>query len=146
MYPINTKRLIITMLTTFVAVWATDFLIHGVLIRPDYAASLELWRPESDMGKYFPWMLSGQLLAAVAIVMLYAKGFANGCLKTACIFGLITGGASQSLSLIFYAVMPIPGMIITKWVFFGLIQGVTLGVVAWAVYKRKPDPVDASSR
>ena len=59
--------------------------------------------------------------------------------------GLIMGVVWQSTSIIYYSVMPIPGTIVVTWIVAGLIQGVLMGIVAWAVYKRKPDESEAPS-
>ena len=66
----NPKRLIIAIVIVFIAIFATDFLIHGVWLKSDYAASASLWRPESEMQKLMGWLRLGQLLAAVTATVL----------------------------------------------------------------------------
>ena len=43
----------------------------------------------------------------------------------------------QAGTLITYAVQPVPGEIPVKWFIGGVVQGVVLGLVAYAAYKRK---------
>ncbi len=46
----NTQRLFIAIITGFVFIFATDFVIHAVWLDSDYKATASLWRPESEMG------------------------------------------------------------------------------------------------
>ena len=73
----NPKRLILAFIAVFVAIFATDFVIHGIWLKPDYAASASLWRPEAEMQKLFGWLLLGQALASFTFVMLWVKGPAD---------------------------------------------------------------------
>jgi hypothetical protein len=68
----NPKSLLITILVAFITVFATDFLIHGVLLAGTYKATASLWRPEAEMMAKMPWMMLGQFLAAAAFTMIFA--------------------------------------------------------------------------
>jgi hypothetical protein len=143
----NFKRLPLTILVLFVGVFATDFLIHAVWLKPDYVASASLWRAEADSMNYFPLLMLGQLLAVVTFAVLWALGFAaRRCLKSACLFGLLMGLFSQATTLITYAVQPLPPGIAVKWFLAGLGQGVLMGVLAFFVYKPKPETSGSSAR
>jgi hypothetical protein len=136
---VNPKRLILAILAMFAFVWHSDGLIHGVWLKNDYAAAMGLWRPEADMQAHLGWMMLGQLLATVAFVMLYAKGFAAmNCLRCACLFGLFMALFSQANTLITYAVQPIAGSLAAKWFIAAVGQGVLLGLIVFFVYKPKP--------
>ena len=58
----NMKRLILAIVSGFILIFVTDFLIHAVWLMPDYNATRSLWRPESEMNARFPWMLAAQFL------------------------------------------------------------------------------------
>ena len=127
-------KIVLTVVVMFVATWMTDFLFHGVLLSADYGASKELWRSESEMQGHMPWLLLGQLMASVSMTIIYARGFAHRrCLREACLFGLLMGLFGQAFVPIFYAVQPLPAMMCVKWIVFGAIQGVILGLVLYAV-------------
>ncbi|MEP6663864.1 MAG: hypothetical protein ABJC04_09395 [Verrucomicrobiota bacterium] len=135
----NPKRLFLAIVVVFIGIFATDFLIHGVLLKSDYAQTQNLWRTETGMQKYFQWLLLGQLLAAVTFVCVWAKGFAAlKCLRCACIYGIMMALFGQANSLITYAVQPIPGEIIAKWFFSAIAQGVAMGILVFVCYKPKP--------
>jgi hypothetical protein len=83
----NIKRLILAIIVAFVVLWATDFLIHGIWMMPDYRATQSLWRPEAEMGSYMGWMLGAQLLFVITVALVWAKGFASSTTKISCAIG-----------------------------------------------------------
>jgi len=101
----NSKRLIIAIFTAFVFLFGSNFLIHVLWLRPDYMATMSLWRSEAERNVRFAWMLSGQLLMAATFVVLWAAGFAGrGGVKCAFAYGLFMGLFSQATTLITYVV------------------------------------------
>ena len=136
----NPTRLIVAILIVFVGIFASDFVIHGVWLKSDYAASASLWRPEAEMQKFMGWLMLGQLLAAITSTTLYAKGFADkACPVCAVMFGLFMGLFMQANTFITYAVQPIPAGIAVKWFVAGIVQGALLGLLLFFAYKPKPD-------
>jgi hypothetical protein len=129
-------KIVLSIVVMFVATWMTDFLIHAVLLSADYGASKELWRGESEFASHMGWLFLGQLMAAASMTILYARGFAHRrCLREACLFGFLMAIMGQSFVPIFYAVQPLPALLCVKWILFGSIQGVLLGLVLFAVCK-----------
>lgn len=133
---INRKSLLITLVVVAVAVFVTDFLIHGVWLTSTYKATASLWRPEAEMQQHFPWMLLGQFIIAAAFTLIYAACVAEKrCLsctiKYAVCMGLFAGGGQ----LIMYSVEPYPGVLVAKWFAAGIVQAVILGLVVFKVYK-----------
>ena len=134
----NPKRLVLAVVAAFAFVWVTDFLIHGVWLKNDYAASMGLWRPEAEMQGRMGWVMLGELLATVTFVVLYAKGFAEKARPLcAVMFGLFMALFSQANTLITFAVQPIPGSLAAKWFIAAVVQGVLLGLLVFFVYKPK---------
>jgi len=129
----NTKRFILAVVAVFVGVWATNFLIHAVWLKSDYAASMTLWRPEAEMGKHFLALLGGQFLASLMFVLIWAHADIK-TLPRACAFGLCMGLAKESTTLILYAVQPFPGELAAKWFIAGAIQATLMGIVAFYAY------------
>lgn len=139
----NTKRLIIAILAVFIGVFATDYLIHAVWLSGDYKATMNLWRPESDMGKYFPYLLAGQFLASAMFVLIWAHA-AIITLPRALAFALCMGLAKQSATFVTFAVQPLPSQIAVKWVVSGIVQALLMGVILYLTYKpKKPAPAGA---
>ena len=132
----NPKRLLLAIVAVFAAMFATDFLIHGLWMEPVYKATMHLWRPDEEMKSHMGWLCAGQLLATVTFVLIWAKGFAaTGCRKCAVMYGLCMGLFSQANTLISYAVQPLTLEIVWKWMLSGVLQGIVVGLVVQSVYK-----------
>jgi len=129
----NIKRLILAVVAVFIGVWATNFLIHGVWLKSDYAASMTLWRSEQEMGQHFLALLGGQFLASLMFVLIWAHADIK-TLPRACAFGLCMGLAKESTTLILYAVQPFPGELAAKWFIAGVIQATLMGIVVFFTY------------
>ena len=134
----KTKSIPIAILVAFIAIWSTDFLIHGVWLAPDYQATAHLWRPRVEMMARLPWVLLGQFLVAAAFTLTFAAGVAEkrslSCtLKFSACVGLFLGGGQ----VITYAVSPQPGLLVAKWFCAGLVQMIVLGLVVHRVYLPK---------
>ncbi len=138
----NPKRIIIAILAVFLAIFATDYLIHGIWTKSNYAATANLWRPEATMQKYTPWLFGGQFVIAVGFTMLWARIAMGGAgLICALAYGFFVGLMFAGNSLIVYAVQPIEHHIIMKWIIGGMVQGVVVGFIAFQAYKpSKPCP------
>lgn len=134
----NIKRLLLAILTGWVVVFATDYLIHELWMGPVYAATKPLWRSESEMPAYFCWILVAQFLIVTTFVIVWAKGFAGRSIGAAVSFGLLMGIFQQTWAIILFAVMPLPAELAMKWFFAGLVQAVVLGIVTSLIYKPAP--------
>ena len=131
----NIKRLILAILAGWVAVFATDFLIHDLWLGPVYEATKPLWRPEDEMHTRICWMFLAQFLIVATFVIVWAKGFAGRSIGTGICFGLLMGVFQQTWAIILFVVLPMPGELAVKWFIGGLAQAALLGIVAALVYK-----------
>ena len=132
----NTKSLLITIVVAFVTVWATDFLIHGVWLSATYAATKELWRPESEMMAKMPFMFLGQFLIAAAFSMIFAACVAEKrCISCSMKFSACIGVMIAAGQIIMYAVQPYPGTLVVKWCVAYIAQVLVLGFVVHKVYR-----------
>ena len=68
------KRLLIAWLVVFVAWMAGSFLVHGVLLGPDYTELSSLFRQPPEAQKYFPLMILAHVFLSGAFVWIYARG------------------------------------------------------------------------
>lgn len=131
----NTPRLLISIVVGFIFISASDFVIHGLWLAPDYKATENLWRPEAEMQARFGWMLTAQLLTGLAFVVIWAMGFAGRSLGTGATFGLFMGLAQQVWAIMWFVVAPLPAAIAGKWFLSGVLQAIILGIIIAAVYK-----------
>jgi hypothetical protein len=131
------KRFIISLVVMYVMVLALGFVVHALLLHSDYAQIPNVMRTEADSQKYFPYMLTGQLFFAVAFTWIYQRGKED---KPFLAQGLRYGLAMAALTvvakfLIYYAVEPLPGILVCKQIIFDSIGIVLMGVVLAALNK-----------
>ena len=139
----NPKRILIALIAAFVAISATDYLIHEIWLKSTYALDAgKLWRAEADMKSHMSGIFIGQFLVAVAFTMLWARIALGGAgLPCAIALGVFMGLAYSGSVVIQGAVQPLPDGLVTKWIASGIAQSILVGVVLFFVYKpTKPCP------
>ena len=128
------KKFLIAWVVLFIAWMAGDFLVHGILLKPDYLQQARLYRSDAESQAYFHWMLLAHVLMAGAFAWIYARGreakpwMAQGVRYgiAVALLGVIPG------YLIYYAVQPLPGAMVIKQIVFSGILIIVLGIiVAW---------------
>lgn len=71
----NIKKLVLTIIVVFVVANLAGFLIHAVLLRPDYMLIAEHYRAEGQ--EKMLWINLAYLAFAIGSVLVYAKGIEN---------------------------------------------------------------------
>lgn len=128
------KKFIISVLVVFVLAMGLGFLVHGTILGPSYMELPNLFRKEADAQGFFPFMLLAHVFIAFAFVWIYNKGKEDKPFLTQ---GICYGMAIASITaipmfLIYYAIQPMPGMLVVKQIVGDTISYVVLGVVvAW---------------
>ena len=115
------------------------FVIHAWLLAPDYANLPNLFRPEAEQQSYFGFMLLAHVLIGVGFTWVYRAGReAKPILAQGVRFGLAVAVlAVIPTYLIYYAVQPMPGILVVKQVVLQTIAVVLMGIVcAWMNSKR----------
>lgn len=131
------KRFWICGVVVSAAAQLLDFLVHGVLLRDDYAALVPsgLYRGPADANAYMPYMIGAHVLIGFGLTWLYRKGVRPG--RSAFGQGLRFGAAIAAMStipgyLIYYAVQPLPAALVHKQMIFSTIAMLLLGLLlAW---------------
>jgi len=126
------KRFLIAWAVLFVVWFVGSFVVHGTLLRSDYMQLQNLFRPESEAGKYFPLMILAHVILSGAFVWIYARGREN---KPWLGQGVRFGIAIALLTIvptytIYYVVQPMPGATVVKQIIFDGCLIIILGVVA----------------
>jgi len=127
------KRFFISGFVIAIAALLLGFVVHGNLLAGDYEQLTGLFRNPEDSEKYFPFMIFAHLLLGFAFTWIYRKGLEPG--KPAIGQGIRFGLAVALLStiptyLIYYAVQPMPGMVVAKQIAFDGIGMILLGILA----------------
>ena len=124
-------RFIVSVVALFIVSMGLGFLVHGVLIGPEYAKLTTLFRTEADAQKYFWAMLLAHLLIAIGFTWIYIRGREDKpWLGQGLRFGLAVAVLSTiPMYLIYLAVQPMPESIVIKQIALDTISMLVMGVV-----------------
>jgi hypothetical protein len=128
------KKFIIAWIVIFVAWFLGSFVVHGVLLRPDYMQLTNLFRAEADQRKYFPLMIVAHVMLSGAFVWIYARGAeAKPWPAQGVRFGLAVALLTVVPTyLIYFVVQPMPADIVIKQIVCDGVLTIILGlIVAW---------------
>lgn len=128
------KRLLISVVVMFLMSMVLGFFVHGFVLVHEYSQLTSLFRSQQDQANHFPFMLLAHVFIAFGFAWIYIKGKEEKPFLTQ---GICYGMAIAVLTtipnyLIYYAVQPMPGLIVFKQIVFDSIGVVLMGVVvAW---------------
>ena len=125
-------RFWVSSVVAFILMLLTGFVVHGMLLRPDYMTLPNLMRTDADAQGHFLWMILAHALMGLGYTWIYLKGRDAGQPPVA--QGLRFGAALAIAFLIpnyliYYAVQPWPGAIVVKQIVFDTIGLLVMGVV-----------------
>ena len=126
----------LSVVAVFVVLSVMDFLINGVLMRADYMATAQLWRPEGEMMIWLFYVVD--LFIAYFFTLIFTKGYENKGMMEGVRYGFYVGMLmAVPMAYGTYGAMPIPYSLALKWFLFGLAQYIILGIVVASVYGKK---------
>ncbi len=130
----TTKRILIAIVVVFIARSILDFLIHGLLLMPVYAATPGLWRPVNEMNR--PLMSLVTLVTSACFVTIYGcligrKSLISG-LRFGAVFGLASGA---SMGFGSFCVMPISQTLACGWFIGSWVESVVAGALVGTIVK-----------
>ena len=117
-----------------------DFVVHGLLLKDDYAKLTGLMRDEAGQQQHFPAMLAAYLILAIGVTALYRRGrdAGKGWFGEGVCFGLLlVVVACLPTYLIYYAVEPMPGALVVKQIVFDTVATVVLGIAVAGFNQQK---------
>lgn len=131
----NTKKLVLTIIVVLIVANLTGFLIHAILLAPDYMAVKEHYRPEGQEKMLF--INLAYLAFAIGSVWIYAKGVENKpWIGQGIRFGIATWLILAVPSFcIAYAVQPVPMSLMVKQILFEGVDKILLGLITAALYR-----------
>jgi len=128
------KKLVLAIIATYIVLMATNYLVHSILLQPDYDAIPLSHRSLQGIQHRFWAMLVGQFFFSAMFAYIYTRGRENKpWLMQGIRYGiLITCLATIPMALSQYVVYIVPYMLAVKWMVLGGIQLVIIGLlVAW---------------
>lgn len=131
-------RFALSVVVMFVMSMALGFVVHGVLLGPEYAKlTTTLFRPEADAQRYFPVMLLAHVFIAIGFTWVYRMGREDKPWPGQGVrFGLAVAVLTTIPTyLIYLAVQPMPEALVVKQIVFDTISMLVMGVVVAFVNK-----------
>lgn len=118
-----------------------SFLVHGLLLAPDYAALVHEYRDARDGARQLPWVLLAHALLGFAMTWIFSVGFAHDRrpLRQGLRFGVAMAlAAAVPACLLAYAAQPLPAGFIVRQAALGSASMVLLGLLlAWLQPRRR---------
>ena len=127
------KKCIISAVVMFVMSWALSFVVHGMLLGPDYADTPGM-RPPAQAQQIIYWLILAQAIFGAAFAWVYLQGKED---KPWLMQGIRFGIAVACLTviptyLIYHVVTPIALAVAIKQIIFDTVRVVLMGIVlAW---------------
>ena len=130
-------RTLISVIVIFVLSVGFGFLVHEVLLKSDYDQVRHLFRTEEDGKAHFIYLLLGQLIFSIGFVWVYNKGkeakpFFEQGIRYGIAIAVLT---SIPTFLVYYAIQPLPDMLVVKQIIFDSIGVIIRGIVVAALLK-----------
>ena len=132
------KQFLLSVVVVFFVSMITDFVVHGLLLKNDYAGQPALMRTEADAQRHMPAMLLAHVFIAAGVTAIYRRGREAGRpwvgqgLRFGCWFAV---AACVPGFLIYYAVQPVGLMVAVKQIIFGGIATMVVGLAVAAMNK-----------
>ena len=114
-------------------------LVHGFLLMADYKALGSHMRSEDDQMAHFPFMILAHVFLGFAAAWVYRQGVKADVswLMQGLRFGIaIAALMTVPMFLIYYAVQPLPGMLVVKQIVFDTICWLVTGIVLAFINKK----------
>jgi len=131
----NTKRLLNSIFSCFAFVFVYEFIFHGILLKSMYQATVEAWRPESEMMQYMPAAAFSQFWFATTFCLIFVKFCSDKSLQKGIQFGLFMGLFAGAIQFGYYPYMPITLSLALAWTAGSLVEGAGLGFILTKTYK-----------
>ena len=114
------------------------FIVHALLLGPEYAQLTNLFRSEAESQRYFVFLLAHHVLIALGMTWIYRQGReAKPWLAQGVRFGVaVSVLAVIPMYLIYFAVQPMPAGLVAKQIVYDVIGTVVMGIVAAWINKR----------
>jgi hypothetical protein len=132
------KKFILSVVALFVVSMIAGIVVHGTLLASDYQALGPVMRTPEDAQGYFGWMIAAHVAMSVGLAGLYQCGHVAGkpWLGQGVRFGLwVSLVLSVAVYLIYFAVQPLPGMLVLKQIVLNSAALILMGITVAAVNK-----------
>ena len=125
------KKFWISGIAAVIVTMVLGMIVHGFWLGADYKA-LTWMRSEEAQMAHFPYMILAHVFLGFAAAWIYRKGMSAGVpwLGQGVRFGLaITALMTVPMFLIYYTILPLPGMLVVKQIIGDTVCWIITGIV-----------------
>ncbi len=139
----ETKKIALAVVVTYIIMWVSGFLIHGLWLAPTYKALQNQgvsFRPQEAFAHKIWLIWAGDLLYTILFVWIYTRGVENkpwvgqgtryGILMT--LFTVVPPAINE------YVVYPLPYTLAIKWMIGGLVALIVMGLATAGICQKSP--------
>ena len=130
------KKFFISVVVIFIISMVFGFVNHGMVLAEEYQAT-GLFRPDAEAEAYLIWMLLAHIIMSFAFVWIYQQGredkpWVSQGIRFGIIIALLM---ALPVYLIYYAVQPMPGILVFRQIAYDTVALVVMGLVVAHGYK-----------
>ena len=130
----NWKRFLVASAVTYVVVQAMELVINNVLMKSANESLMSLWRP--NMMSRIWVMYAVGVLVALLFTYIFVKGREGKGIAEGVRYGIIIWlFVSVPMSVSMWVLLPIPYIIILRWMLYGLLEMLIAGILVAVIYK-----------
>jgi archaellum biogenesis protein FlaJ (TadC family) len=135
------KKTMIAIVAGFIVQLSGLFLIHAVLLKRDYIDTAAVWRTQEAQQARVWAMLLAVLIYVIGAVLIYERGVeAKPWFGQGVRFGILVAMVTVVYgSLSGWVILPIPHMLVVKWIVCESILSVVFGLVVAVICQPKPN-------
>ncbi len=133
---VDKKTFIFSMLAIYAFLFASDWVIHGHLLKGMYQETASLWRTEEQMKSMCIWMFVAYFFMSKYFVFIFARGCETSGVGEGARYGTLVGLLLIGGCFMQYAILPITQGILWSWVAATMFQTILGGVIVGAIYKK----------
>jgi hypothetical protein len=131
----NGKRYLFAsiVVTIFIFIW--EWLWNSIVLNGYYQATAALWRTHEQMASLCGWMIAAYIIFAFIFCFIYTRCHRDGGVKRGFSFGFWLSLLITVMILVWYVVLPVPGILVFWWIVGGIIEVTISGLLVGAIYK-----------
>ena len=132
----NKQRFNLCVLAGFIFIFAYEAVFHGMLLKPLYEQTANLWRSPEEMQNFMAIIIAVQLSITAVLAYIFTRNYEGKGIGEGIRFGLMIGLFSGIAQFGMYSYMPITMNLAISWFGGAIVEMIGLGIIFALIYKR----------
>jgi len=134
-------KFILAAVAAFLISFALGFIVHGMILRPDYLENAFMYRGDGEAMTFLPYLLLSYAVKAFAFTWVYRQGITAGVpwISQGIRFGIIASLLiSIPMCLMHFATQPLSPTLVVKQMVFETIGNLVMALAVAYILKASP--------